>query len=93
MHWVLQLRRLNLKRHDASIDLSPPHESLTQFVSFPHTTQPLNPLYGQPHNVPSTRFEGRNELLEKIIGYVVDSGGVPELDPKVLDIWGLFGIA
>ncbi|GJU42936.1 hypothetical protein Tco_1200202 [Tanacetum coccineum] len=25
---------------------------------------------------------GRNELLEKIIGYVVDSGGVLELDPK-----------
>ncbi|GKB53110.1 hypothetical protein Tco_0903863 [Tanacetum coccineum] len=32
---------------------------------------------------------GRNELLEKIIGCVVDSGRVPKLVPKVSDIWGL----
>nr|GEV13385.1 hypothetical protein [Tanacetum cinerariifolium] len=36
-----------------------------------------------------TDKQGRNELLEKIIGCVVDSRGVPELDPKVLDIWGI----
>nr|GEW96873.1 hypothetical protein [Tanacetum cinerariifolium] len=35
------------------------------------------------------RLQGRNEMLEKIIGCVVDSGGVPELDPKVSDIWGI----
>ncbi|GJV53863.1 hypothetical protein Tco_1449604 [Tanacetum coccineum] len=45
--------------------------------------------YGSILNI----LQGRNELLEKIIGCVVDSGGVPELDPKVSDIWGLFGIA
>nr|GFD55031.1 transmembrane protein 53 [Tanacetum cinerariifolium] len=38
-------------------------------------------------------LQGRNKLLEKIIGCVVDSGGVSKLDPKVLDIWGLFEIA
>ncbi|GKC45307.1 hypothetical protein Tco_1063029, partial [Tanacetum coccineum] len=40
-------------------------------------------LYGSILNI----LQGRNELLEKIIGCVVDSGGVPELDPKVSDIW------
>ncbi|GKC16886.1 hypothetical protein Tco_1013668 [Tanacetum coccineum] len=45
--------------------------------------------YGSILNI----LQGRNELLEKIIGCVVDSGGVPELDLKVLGIWGLFGIA
>ncbi|GKB67506.1 hypothetical protein Tco_0928918 [Tanacetum coccineum] len=34
-------------------------------------------------------LQGRNELLEKIIGCVVDLGGVSELDLKVLDIWGI----
>ncbi|GKC17879.1 retrovirus-related pol polyprotein from transposon TNT 1-94 [Tanacetum coccineum] len=38
-------------------------------------------------------LQGRNELLEKIIRCVVDSGGVPELHPKVSNIWGVFGIA
>nr|GEV47729.1 hypothetical protein [Tanacetum cinerariifolium] len=28
------------------------------------------------------KFEGRNELIKKIVGCVVDSGGVLELDPK-----------
>ncbi|GKC35627.1 hypothetical protein Tco_1048011 [Tanacetum coccineum] len=46
-------------------------------------------MYGSILNI----LQGRNELLEKIIGCVVDLGGVPELDPKVSDIWGLFGIA
>ncbi|GJR63049.1 hypothetical protein Tco_1505211 [Tanacetum coccineum] len=41
--------------------------------------------YGSILNI----LQGRNELLEKIIGCVVDSGGVPELDPKVSDIWGI----
>ncbi|GJV46911.1 alpha/beta hydrolases superfamily protein [Tanacetum coccineum] len=41
--------------------------------------------YGSILNI----LHGRNELLEKIIGCVVDSGGVPELDPKVSDIWGI----
>ncbi|GKC94174.1 retrovirus-related pol polyprotein from transposon TNT 1-94 [Tanacetum coccineum] len=45
--------------------------------------------YGSILNI----LQGRNELLEKNIGCVVDSGGVPELDPKVSDIWGLFRIA
>ncbi|PWA54026.1 alpha/beta-Hydrolases superfamily protein [Artemisia annua] len=35
--------------------------------------------YGSILNI----LQGRNELLEKIIGCVVDSGGVPELDPKI----------
>ncbi|GJX30940.1 reverse transcriptase domain-containing protein [Tanacetum coccineum] len=34
--------------------------------------------YGSILNI----LQGRNELLENIIGCVVDSGGVPELDPK-----------
>ncbi|GKB12536.1 hypothetical protein Tco_0846459 [Tanacetum coccineum] len=34
--------------------------------------------YGSILNI----LQGRNELLEKIIGCVVDSGGVLELDPK-----------
>ncbi|GKB81283.1 hypothetical protein Tco_0948178 [Tanacetum coccineum] len=41
--------------------------------------------YGSILNI----LQGRNELLEKIIGCVVDSGGVPKLDPKVSDIWGI----
>ncbi|GJV14739.1 hypothetical protein Tco_1360062 [Tanacetum coccineum] len=45
--------------------------------------------YGSILNI----LQGRNELLEKITGCVVDSGGVSELDHKVSDIWGLFGIA
>ncbi|GJX97562.1 hypothetical protein Tco_0353360 [Tanacetum coccineum] len=36
--------------------------------------------YGSILNI----LQGRNELLEKIIGCVVDSGGVLKLDPKVL---------
>ncbi|GJW02624.1 hypothetical protein Tco_1561480 [Tanacetum coccineum] len=48
--------------------------------------QAMNGLrYGSILNI----LQGRNELLEKIIGCVVDLGGVPELDPKVLDIWGI----
>ncbi|GKB26554.1 hypothetical protein Tco_0865955 [Tanacetum coccineum] len=48
--------------------------------------QAMNGLrYGSILNI----LQGRNELLEKIIGCVVDSGGVPELDPKVSDIWGI----
>ncbi|GKA34035.1 transmembrane protein 53 [Tanacetum coccineum] len=35
--------------------------------------------YGSILNI----LQGRSELLEKIIGCVVDSGGVPELDPKI----------
>ncbi|GJX44685.1 hypothetical protein Tco_0261361 [Tanacetum coccineum] len=35
--------------------------------------------YGSILNI----LQGRNELLEKIIGCVVDSGGVPKLDPKI----------
>nr|GEZ45352.1 hypothetical protein [Tanacetum cinerariifolium] len=41
--------------------------------------------YGSILNI----LHGRNELLEKIIGCVVDSGGVPKLDSKVSDIWGI----
>ncbi|GJV31373.1 hypothetical protein Tco_1391773 [Tanacetum coccineum] len=37
--------------------------------------------YGSILNI----LQGRNELLEKIIGCVVDSGVVPDLDPKVWD--------
>nr|GEW78858.1 hypothetical protein [Tanacetum cinerariifolium] len=41
--------------------------------------------YGSILNI----LQGRNELLEKIIGCVVDSGGVPKLDSKVSNIWGI----
>nr|GEY80896.1 alpha/beta hydrolases superfamily protein [Tanacetum cinerariifolium] len=47
--------------------------------------QGLNEPITQAEEESETK-EGRNELLEKIIGCVVDSRGVPELDPKVSDI-------
>ncbi|GJX69548.1 hypothetical protein Tco_0305275 [Tanacetum coccineum] len=84
------LRRLNLMRHDASIDLSPPHRDRDEgstnsgdewlkdcWLSNGMVSFAL--VYGSILNI----LQGRNELLEKIIGCVVDSGGVPELDPKV----------
>ncbi|GKC89768.1 hypothetical protein Tco_1150417 [Tanacetum coccineum] len=42
----------------------------------------ISEMYGSILNI----LQGRNELLEKIIGCVVDSGGVLELDPNVSDI-------
>ncbi|GKD66635.1 hypothetical protein Tco_1308743 [Tanacetum coccineum] len=89
------LRCLNLKRHDASIDLSPP-QALEDLGELFDTLMDLRDdreasrtkLQGLNELITQSEFEvdpmtvGRNELLEKIIGYVVDSGGVSELDLK-----------
>nr|GEW63986.1 hypothetical protein [Tanacetum cinerariifolium] len=43
----------------------------------------IQAMNGQKYGSILNILHGRNELLEKIIGYLVDSGGVLELDPKI----------